>query len=115
MKIEVLIYERVGPYLAGQVVELGDGVFLRAMLQSGKADVVNPPDWTPELADQEKQVSNSVEIVEENQVSNSEVLNRTNESGKKEEVSEKTYKRSRSRNNTSLMGHENNSLNGNKE
>lgn len=54
MKLEVLFYDRIGPYHNGQVVELEDGVFLRAILKGGKADVVNPPDWSPDVPYQEK-------------------------------------------------------------
>lgn len=52
MLIEVIFYERIGKYLKGQVVEIQDGVFLRAILKGGKADVVNPPDWSPEKEDE---------------------------------------------------------------
>jgi hypothetical protein len=51
MMIEVLFYDRIGGYKSGQVAEIEDGVFLRAILKSGKADVVNPPDWSPESHD----------------------------------------------------------------
>lgn len=52
MLVEVLFYERIGKYVKGQVAELEDGVFLRAILKGGKADVVNPPDWSPEKEDE---------------------------------------------------------------
>lgn len=55
MMIEVLFYDRIGKYQRGQVAEVEDGVFLRAALRAGKADVVNPPDWSPEKADAEAQ------------------------------------------------------------
>lgn len=51
MKIEIIVYDRIGPYKNGQVVELDDGPFLRALLKGGKADVLNPPDWDPDTAD----------------------------------------------------------------
>src|ERR1700745_212104 len=49
--IEVIIRDRIGNYQNGQVVEIPDGVFLRALLRGGKAEVLNPPDWSPENAD----------------------------------------------------------------
>lgn len=49
MLIEVIIYDRIGNYQVGQIVEIPDGVFLRALLMGGKADVINPPDWSPDL------------------------------------------------------------------
>ena len=48
MKIEVIIYDRIGKYSPGDIVEIEDGVFLRALLKGGKADVLNPPDWNPD-------------------------------------------------------------------
>lgn len=54
MLIEVIFYDRIGNYFNGQVVELEDGVFLRSLIKSGKIDVLNPPDWTPEKADADK-------------------------------------------------------------
>lgn len=54
MLIEVIFYDRIGNYSPGQVAEIEDGVFLRALLKGGKADVLNPPDWTVEAADSKK-------------------------------------------------------------
>ena len=54
MKVEVLFYDHIGQYVSGQVAEIEDGVFLRAVLKGGKADVVNPPDWSPEKEDEKK-------------------------------------------------------------
>lgn len=54
MMVEILFYDRVGKYQKGQVAEVEDGVFLRALLKSGKADVINPPDWSPEQEDEKK-------------------------------------------------------------
>lgn len=53
--VEVLFYDRIGPYNKGGLHMIEDGVFLRALLKSGKGDVVNPPDWTIEKADSAKQ------------------------------------------------------------
>jgi hypothetical protein len=57
MMIEVLFYDHVGKYQRGQVAEVEDGIFLRAILKNGMADVVNPPDWTPESHDAKIQES----------------------------------------------------------
>jgi hypothetical protein len=51
MLIEVIFYDRIGNYSNGQIAEIEDGPFLRALLKGGKADVINPPDWSPEKAD----------------------------------------------------------------
>lgn len=48
MLIEVLIYDHIGPYYEGQVIEIEDGVFLRALLKGGHADILNPSDWNPD-------------------------------------------------------------------
>lgn len=48
MKIEVLFSDRIGNYRNGQVAEIEEGPFLRAILKGGKADVLNPPDWDAE-------------------------------------------------------------------
>lgn len=63
-KIEIIFYDRVGNFKRGQVAEIEDGVFLRAVLKNGMADVVNPPDWSPEKADEEaKEVFKIEDIV----------------------------------------------------
>ena len=49
--IEVLFFDRIGPYDKNKLYLLQDGVFLRALLKSGRGAVVNPPDWSPEKAD----------------------------------------------------------------
>lgn len=63
MMIEVLFYDNVGKYKRDQVAEVEDGVFLRALLKSGKADVVNPPDWSPEKEDEKKKEAFKVEDI----------------------------------------------------
>lgn len=51
MKIEIIVHDRIGNFVSGQIVEVEDGPFLRAMLRGGKASVLNPPDWELENAD----------------------------------------------------------------
>ncbi len=48
MRVEVIFYDHIGNYNVGQVAEIEDGTFLRALLKGGHADVVNPPDWSPD-------------------------------------------------------------------
>lgn len=43
--VEIIVKDKIGPYRKGQIVELEDGVLLRALILGGKADVINPPDW----------------------------------------------------------------------
>lgn len=50
MLIEVLFNDRIGNYKKDQVVELEEGPFLLAVLKGGKADVLNPPDWSLETS-----------------------------------------------------------------
>lgn len=47
MRVEIIMRDRVYNYTRGQVVTLEDGLFLRALLKGGKAEVLNPPDWYP--------------------------------------------------------------------
>jgi hypothetical protein len=49
MKVEVIFLDHIGRYHVNDVVELEDGPFLRAVLKGGKADVLNPPDWEPNV------------------------------------------------------------------
>lgn len=63
-KIEVIFYDRISSYIPGQVVELDDGPFLRAILKGGKADVVNPPDWSPESADAKLEQKTELEPIQ---------------------------------------------------
>jgi len=55
-RVEVIFRDRVGGYRRGQVAEIEDGLFLRAALMGGKAEVVNPPDWYPGKEEEEETV-----------------------------------------------------------
>lgn len=67
--VEIIVKDKIGPYRKGQIVELEDGVLLRALILGGKADVINPPDWeldkVLELEKEEFLYTKKVELVEE--------------------------------------------------
>lgn len=45
--VEVIFRDRIGSYVRGQVATIdSDTPFFRALINGGKAEVVNPPDWS---------------------------------------------------------------------
>ena len=48
MLIEILVKDNVANFKRGEIVEIEDGILLRALLKGGKAEVINPPDWEPD-------------------------------------------------------------------
>lgn len=50
--ITVKFLNKIAAYKPGQIIDFPDGVFLRAIINGGKAAVIEPLGWTPEKADE---------------------------------------------------------------
>lgn len=59
MVVEVLFKDRIQNFSRGQIAELEDGAFLRALINGGKVEVLNPPDWYPGKEEEEDGKSNN--------------------------------------------------------
>lgn len=48
-QVEVIFRDRIGNFVRGQVATINSETpFFKALINGGKAEVVNPPDWSPD-------------------------------------------------------------------